>query len=79
MTKPNQDPIVEEIHRIREELLQEHGGSFEALMEHLRSRQTEGGRQVLSAPSPCGLETEPEAAFSDRGIHQTLVGFRMVA
>lgn len=37
----NQDPIVEEIHRIREKLLAECGGDFQKYMDSLRQAQEE--------------------------------------
>ena len=35
-----EDPIVEELHKIREKLLEEHGG-FEGYFEHLKTLQEE--------------------------------------
>jgi hypothetical protein len=35
-----EDPIVEELHRIREAMLEEHGG-LEGLVKHLRKMQAE--------------------------------------
>jgi hypothetical protein len=48
------DPIVEEIHRIREQLLAEHGGSLEAFMKECQRRTEEAaraGRKVVAPPS----------------------------
>ena len=42
-----EDPIVEEIHKIRERLLEEHGG-FEGYLEHIRKLQRELGDRVVS-------------------------------
>ncbi|HKR64949.1 MAG TPA: hypothetical protein VJZ00_14540 [Thermoanaerobaculia bacterium] len=47
-----EDPIVEEIHRIREELLQEYGG-FDGYMKHLAELQDElKDRLVTRDPRP---------------------------
>ena len=35
-----EDPIVEELHKIREKLLEEHGG-FEGYFEHIKALQEE--------------------------------------
>lgn len=41
-----EDPIVEELHRIREEMLEEHGG-LEGLVKHLRQLQVEMPERVV--------------------------------
>jgi len=47
-----EDPIVDEIHRIREQLLEEYGG-FDGYMEHLKVLQEElAGRIVTREPRP---------------------------
>ena len=47
-----EDPIVEELHRIREEMLEEYGG-LEGLVKHLREMQAEMPERVVSlAPKP---------------------------
>jgi hypothetical protein len=47
-----EDPIVEELHKIREEMLVEYGG-LEGLVEHLRKIQAEmPGRVVQLEPKP---------------------------
>jgi len=43
------DPIVEELHRIREQMLEEHGG-LDGLVEHLRRMQAEMPERVVSLP-----------------------------
>jgi hypothetical protein len=45
------DPIVEEVHRIREKLLAEFGGDLHALCEAMR-RETEEARQAGKAVRP---------------------------
>lgn len=45
-----EDPIVEELHRIREQMLEEYGG-LEGLVKHLREIQEElPGRVVTLEP-----------------------------
>jgi hypothetical protein len=44
-----EDPVVEELHRIREEMLVEHGG-LEGLVKHLREMQAEMPERVVSLP-----------------------------
>lgn len=49
------DPIVEEIHRIREKLLAECGGDLERLMDQLEAAERhETGRLVSEVPKPDG-------------------------
>lgn len=47
-----EDEIVGEIHRVRAELLSEHGGSLGTLIEHLRSKQEESGKKVIERLNP---------------------------
>lgn len=47
-----EDPIVQEIHKIREDLLNQYGG-FDGYMRHLRELQEElKGRIVTRDPRP---------------------------
>ena len=47
-----EDPIVEELHRIREEMLEQYGG-LEGLVKHLRQMQAEmPDRVVTLEPRP---------------------------
>ena len=47
-----EDPIVEELHKIREEMLAEHGG-LEGLVKHLRKIQAEMPERVVNLdPKP---------------------------
>jgi hypothetical protein len=41
------DPIVEELHRIREQMLEEYGG-LDGLVQHLRQMQAEMPERVVS-------------------------------
>jgi len=45
------DPIVEELHRHREELFKKFGNDPEALVRYLQQREQESGR-VVKAPEP---------------------------
>ena len=45
------DPIVEEIHRIREEYAKRFNNDLHAICEDLRAKQVKSGRQVVSRPS----------------------------
>ena len=59
-----EDPIVEEVHRIREKLAAEHGFDVKAIFADLRKRQASlGGRLV-----PQKKRAEPTAE-ADRGRH----------
>jgi len=47
-----EDPVVEELHKIREEMLEEHGG-LEGLVKHLREIQAEMPERVVTLdPKP---------------------------
>ena len=46
-----QDPIVEELHRHREELFQEFGNDPEALVRHLQEKERSSGRTVQPPPA----------------------------
>ena len=51
MPKPlYDDPVVAEIHAIREQMLAECGGDYQKFMEQLRERQRGSGRKVIPAP-----------------------------
>ena len=48
-----ENPIVEQVHRIREEMLAEYGGDLHALIEAMRKRTQESaraGRKVVTLP-----------------------------
>lgn len=44
------DPIIEEIHAIREALAQESGYDAEKIAEAARKRQAESGRKAVTLP-----------------------------
>ena len=44
------DPIVDEIHQVRQQIMQEHDNDLHKLFEHLRKSQEVNGRSVVSRP-----------------------------
>ena len=46
------DPIVEEVHQIRERLLDECGGNMEVLMDRLKAREVKDRDRVISWKRP---------------------------
>jgi hypothetical protein len=51
----SENPIVEEVHRTREQLLAEFGGDFDAFVTDLQRRTTEAARagaKVMPLPPP---------------------------
>ena len=49
----NDNPIVEEVHRIREEMLARYGGDLHALVKDMQRREQEAagsGRRVAAPP-----------------------------
>lgn len=42
------DPIVEEMHQVRTEIMNEHDNDLHKLFEHLRKRQQAGERNIVS-------------------------------
>jgi len=44
-----EDPFVEEVHKVRERLLQECGCDLERLMDRLKAREEEDRSRVISA------------------------------
>jgi len=44
------DPIVEEIHRIRDEHARKFGYDLHAMCEDIRQKQAASGRQVVTRP-----------------------------
>jgi hypothetical protein len=56
-----EDPIVEELHKIREEMLEEHGG-LEGLVKHLHEMQAKMPQRVVR------LDPKPPVATVRRKI-----------
>lgn len=52
-----EDPIVEELHRIREEMIDEYGG-LEGLVKHLREMQAEMPERVVRLEPKPPIETK---------------------
>lgn len=50
------DPIVDEIHRVREEIMQEHDNDLNKLFAHLREQQKRSGREYMTR-SPRRIES----------------------
>ncbi len=48
--EPSPEAIVEGIHRIRQEMLEEHNGDLRAYFDAACKRQQESGRPVVSRP-----------------------------
>ena len=45
------DPIIDEIHRVRREIVKEAGGTLEALGKHLMESQKRHGDRVVKLPA----------------------------
>lgn len=61
-TMNDDDPIVAEIHAIREKMLANCGGSMEKLMEQVRANQAAqvaAGRKIITEPLRRQTETTP--------------------
>jgi hypothetical protein len=52
------DPIIEEIHAIREEIAKRHNGDLDAIVAAMNKASEESGRQVISLP-PRPVSTRP--------------------
>jgi len=46
------DPIIEGLHRHREDLLREHGNDPEALVRYLQEKERASGRPLREPPAP---------------------------
>jgi hypothetical protein len=60
------DPIVEEVHRIRQEMLEEFGGDVDALMEDCNRRVLSGefGEfRIVTRPPPLTQRDVPKRAL----------------
>ena len=47
---PRKDPIVEEVHAVREAIAREAGYDLDRIIEAARARQTASGRRVVRLP-----------------------------
>ena len=50
MADARPDPIIEEIHRVREKLAEQHGFDMRAIVRHLRRSQEKSGRRYETLP-----------------------------
>jgi hypothetical protein len=59
-----QDPIVAEVRRHREALLEQYGGDLRKLFEELKKRESESGARVVRLPPkrPAGWQSSDEEA-----------------
>lgn len=46
------DPIVEEVHRIRRQILAEHGGSLKRWLKSLKASEAQYADRLVSTPLP---------------------------
>ena len=60
-----QNPILEELHKTRERLLESAGGTLAGLVAHLQEAQRKSGRVVLD---PAELRRKRQAANDDAQI-----------
>lgn len=44
----NRDPVVEEIHRVRDKILEECNGDLDKLMDRLKKRELEDQERIIS-------------------------------
>lgn len=55
----NPDPIVEEIHRTRQKILDECNGDLNQLLDHLKAAELQDCRLVVTTTSPDPEKREP--------------------
>ncbi len=58
---PRRDPIVEEVHAVRESLAREAGYDLDRIIEAARARQVASGRPVVRLPPKRTGSTKPLA------------------
>ena len=51
MTESRPDPIVDEIHRVREKLAEQHDFDIRAIVRDIRQKQAKSGRKYETFPS----------------------------
>jgi len=66
----NVDPIVEEIHKIREQLLAEYNGDLVAFMKAAQKRTEEAARAGRPVYSPARRPVEPQPPAKKAGQPQ---------
>lgn len=52
VTPMTKQPILDELHAVRQKLLEESGGTLAGLVARLRAEQAESGRPILEAGRP---------------------------
>ena len=62
------NPIVEEIHRIREEMLAEFNGDLRALMKHAQERTRQSQNASAVSPSVSSRPTTPHVDEAKRKV-----------
>ena len=61
------DPVVDEIHQVRQKMLAEVGGDIHAFMAKIRAEQAASGRVVLESTRPAeAASAKPVSAFGLR-------------
>jgi hypothetical protein len=60
------DTIVEEIHRIREQISDKFGGDIAAISEDARRRQAASGRPIWQRPTKTNSDNGAESRESDK-------------
>ena len=60
------DPIVEEVHRIREEMLARYGGDLHALITDMQKRTEEAARSGREVSTPQARPFEPQSGPSQK-------------
>ena len=63
----NHDPIVEEIHRTRQKILDECNGDLDQLLDRLKSAEVQDGRLVVTTTSFDRQEGKPG---SSEGVNE---------
>lgn len=61
------DPIVEEIHRIREEYAKSHNYDLDAIFADLRQKEAESGREIVNLSPKPSLATRWSGRTRDLG------------
>lgn len=59
------DPVLAEIRRVREAYAEKFAGDVKAMLDDIRARQKQGGRQSVSRPAK-RIQTPPQSASGDK-------------
>ncbi len=52
------DPIIKEVRRVREELLEQHGGDVQRLIRYLRAKEQQHPDRIVTVPRHPAKEAE---------------------